>query len=176
MLQLISELGTVRRQQDGLMVVHVWKCHQGRCWCGVCAAGPRTLPGPHTDKKQLPAPTCVAMPTGQVLVWHLRIMMQPSVMRGAVAKPNSSAPSSAATVMSRPVRIWPSACSTTHRTQNNTTRNTTRNTTQHSQNKYRYKAWRSDRVRWGCQPSEKSVHNLGCNRRTENPHSTVSHS
>ena len=29
---------------------------------------------------------------------------------GAVAKPNSSAPSSAATAMSRPVFIWPSAC------------------------------------------------------------------
>jgi hypothetical protein len=56
-------------------------------------------------------PTCVAMPTGHVLVWHLRIMIQPSVMRGAVANPNSSAPSSAATVMSRPVRICPSACS-----------------------------------------------------------------
>jgi hypothetical protein len=38
-------------------------------------------------------------------------MMQPRVMSGAVAKPNSSAPSSAATAMSRPVRIWPSACS-----------------------------------------------------------------
>lgn len=37
-------------------------------------------------------------------------MMQPSVMSGAVEKPNSSAPSSAATAMSRPVRIWPSAC------------------------------------------------------------------
>ena len=58
------------------------------------------------------AQTWVAMPTGQVLVWHLRIMMQPMVMSGAVAKPNSSAPSSAATARSRPVRIWPSACST----------------------------------------------------------------
>ena len=28
---------------------------------------------------------CVAMPTGQVLVWHLRIMMQPMVISGAVA-------------------------------------------------------------------------------------------
>mgnify|MGYP001807050435 CR=1 FL=1 len=54
--------------------------------------------------------TCVAMPTGHVLVWHLRIMMQPRVIRGAVANPNSSAPNSAATVMSRPVRICPSAC------------------------------------------------------------------
>jgi hypothetical protein len=49
------------------------------------------------------------MPTGQVLVWHLRIMMQPMAMSGAVANPNSSAPSSAATAMSRPVFIWPSA-------------------------------------------------------------------
>jgi hypothetical protein len=36
------------------------------------------------------------MPTGQVFRWHLRIMMQPLTMSGAVAKPNSSAPSSAA--------------------------------------------------------------------------------
>jgi len=54
--------------------------------------------------------TWVATPTGHVFVWHFRIMMQPSVMSGAVAKPNSSAPSSAATAMSRPVRICPSAC------------------------------------------------------------------
>ena len=33
------------------------------------------------------------MPTGHVLRWHLRIMMQPSTTSGAVAKPNSSAPS-----------------------------------------------------------------------------------
>ena len=37
----------------------------------------------------------VATPTGQVLRWHLRIMMQPAAISGAVAKPNSSAPSSA---------------------------------------------------------------------------------
>ena len=41
---------------------------------------------------------------GHWLVWHLRIMMQPSVMSGAVEKPNSSAPSSAAMATSRPVR------------------------------------------------------------------------
>src|SRR5260370_460786 len=29
----------------------------------------------------------VATPTGQVLRWHLRIMMQPAAIRGAVAKP-----------------------------------------------------------------------------------------
>mmetsp|Transcript_15753 Transcript_15753/g.50787 ORF Transcript_15753/g.50787 Transcript_15753/m.50787 type:complete len:292 (+) Transcript_15753:1056-1931(+) len=56
--------------------------------------------------------SCVAMPTGQVLRWHLRIMMQPSAISGVVAKPNSSAPSSAAIVTSRPVLSWPSDCST----------------------------------------------------------------
>ena len=53
---------------------------------------------------------CVATPTGQVFRWHLRIMMQPSTTSGAVAKPNSSAPSSAPMTTSRPVFIWPSAC------------------------------------------------------------------
>ena len=38
----------------------------------------------------------VATPTGQVLRWQTRIIMQPSATSGAVAKPNSSAPSSAA--------------------------------------------------------------------------------
>ena len=37
-------------------------------------------------------------------------MMQPMVISGAVENPNSSAPSSAATAMSLPVRICPSAC------------------------------------------------------------------
>ena len=54
--------------------------------------------------------SCVAMPTGQVLRWHLRIMMQPSTTSGAVANPNSSAPRSAPITTSRPVFIWPSAC------------------------------------------------------------------
>ena len=40
--------------------------------------------------------SCVAMPTGQVFRWQTRIMMQPETTSGAVAKPNSSAPSSAA--------------------------------------------------------------------------------
>ncbi len=40
--------------------------------------------------------SCVAMPAGQVFRWHTRIMMQPVATSGAVAKPNSSAPSSAA--------------------------------------------------------------------------------
>ena len=39
---------------------------------------------------------CVATPTGQVSRWQTRIMMQPLTTSGAVAKPYSSAPSSAA--------------------------------------------------------------------------------
>ena len=54
--------------------------------------------------------SCVAIPTGQVFRWHLRIMMQPMATSGAVAKPNSSAPSSAAMVTSRPVCSLPSVC------------------------------------------------------------------
>ena len=38
---------------------------------------------------------CVAMPTGQVLVWHLRIMMQPIVISGAVANLYARSPRSA---------------------------------------------------------------------------------
>ena len=54
--------------------------------------------------------SCVATPTGQVLRWHLRIMMQPAAISGAVEKPNSSAPSSAPITTSRPVRMPPSTC------------------------------------------------------------------
>ena len=54
--------------------------------------------------------SCVAMPTEQVLRWHLRIMMQPIAISGVVAKPNSSAPSSAAITTSRPVCSLPSVC------------------------------------------------------------------
>ena len=50
------------------------------------------------------------MPTEQVLRWHLRIMMQPMAISGVVAKPNSSAPSSAAITTSRPVCSLPSVC------------------------------------------------------------------
>ena len=50
------------------------------------------------------------MPTEQVFRWHLRIMMQPMVISGMVAKPNSSAPSSAAITTSRPVCSLPSVC------------------------------------------------------------------
>ena len=56
--------------------------------------------------------SCVAMPTGQVFRWQTRIMMQPITTSGAVAKPNSSAPSSAPITTSRPVFIWPSTCTT----------------------------------------------------------------
>src|SRR5690625_229677 len=52
----------------------------------------------------------VAMPTGQISRWHTRIMMQPSTTKGAVAKPNSSAPNRAAMMTSRPVFNWPSHC------------------------------------------------------------------
>ena len=44
----------------------------------------------------------MATPTGQVFRWQTRIMMQPSATSGAVAKPNSSAPSNAAMTTSRP--------------------------------------------------------------------------
>ena len=54
----------------------------------------------------------VATPTGQVLRWQARIMTQPSTTSGAVAKPNSSAPSSAPMTTSRPVLSWPSTSTT----------------------------------------------------------------
>ena len=57
--------------------------------------------------------SCVAIPTGHVFRWQTRIMMQPIAISGAVEAPISSAPSSAAITTSRPVRIPPSACSTT---------------------------------------------------------------
>ncbi len=55
---------------------------------------------------------CVATPTGHVSRWQTRIITQPDTTSGAVAKPNSSAPSSAAITTSRPVFIWPSVCTT----------------------------------------------------------------
>ena len=64
-------------------------------------------------KRRRSSSSCVAIPTGQVLRWQTRIMMQPSATSGAVEAPTSSAPSSAAITTSRPVRIPPSACSTT---------------------------------------------------------------
>ena len=45
------------------------------------------------------------MPTGHVLRWQTRIITQPDTTSGAVAKPYSSAPSSAAITTSRPVFI-----------------------------------------------------------------------
>ena len=71
-----------------------------------------------TTNSGLPVNRCrssgfwVATPTGQVSRWQTRIMMQPDTTSGAVAKPNSSAPSSAAMTTSRPVFSWPSACTT----------------------------------------------------------------
>ena len=50
---------------------------------------------------------------GQVSRLHTRIMTQPRVTRGAVAKPNSSAPSMQAMATSRPVMSLPSVSSTT---------------------------------------------------------------
>ena len=57
--------------------------------------------------------SCVAIPTGQVFKWHLRIMMQPRAIKGAVEKPISSAPSNAAITTSLPVLNPPSVCRTT---------------------------------------------------------------
>ncbi len=55
----------------------------------------------------------VATPTGQVSLWQARISTQPTLTSGAVAKPNSSAPSSAAMMTSLPVFSWPSTWTTT---------------------------------------------------------------
>ena len=55
----------------------------------------------------------MAIPTGQVFRWQTRIITQPAATSGAVEKPNSSAPMSAATSTSRPVRRPPSTCSVT---------------------------------------------------------------
>ena len=66
--------------------------------------------------------SCVAIPTGQVFRWHLRIMRQPAAMSGAVEKPNSSAPSSAPMMTSRPVFRPPSTCRRTRERSPLTTR------------------------------------------------------
>ena len=57
--------------------------------------------------------SCVQTPTGQVLEWHCRTMMQPIATRLAVPMPNSSAPSIAAITTSRPVLMPPSVRSRT---------------------------------------------------------------
>ena len=54
--------------------------------------------------------SCVAIPTGHVFRWQARIITQPVAISGAVAKPISSAPSSAAMTTSRPVFSCPSVC------------------------------------------------------------------
>lgn len=46
----------------------------------------------------------MATPTGQVLRWHLRIIVQPKTIKGAVLNPISSAPNKAATTTSKPKR------------------------------------------------------------------------
>ena len=50
----------------------------------------------------------MATPTGQVSRLHTLIITQPIEISGPVAKPNSSAPKSAATATSRPVKSLPS--------------------------------------------------------------------
>jgi hypothetical protein len=59
------------------------------------------------------ASSCVQTPTGQVLEWHWRTMMQPMATRLSVPMPNSSAPRMAAMTMSRPVFRPPSVRSFT---------------------------------------------------------------
>lgn len=44
------------------------------------------------------------MPTGQVFKWHFRIIVHPRTIKGAVEKPNSSAPRMAATTTSNPAQ------------------------------------------------------------------------
>ena len=59
-------------------------------------------------KRFLSSGFCVATPTGQVSRLQTRIITHPMVISGAVAKPNSSAPSSAAIATSRPLISFPS--------------------------------------------------------------------
>ena len=56
---------------------------------------------------------CVAIPTGHVSRWHVRTMRHPSARSAAVPNEYSSAPSSAATITSRPVFSPPSTRSRT---------------------------------------------------------------
>ena len=55
----------------------------------------------------------VQIPTGQVLEWHWRTIMQPIATREVVPIPNSSAPIMAAITTSRPVFIPPSVLKVT---------------------------------------------------------------
>ena len=61
-------------------------------------------------KRRRSSGSCVAIPTGHVFRWQARIITQPVATSGAVEKPISSAPSSAAMTTSRPVFSWPSVC------------------------------------------------------------------
>ena len=64
-------------------------------------------------KRFLSSGFCVATPNGQVSRLHTRIIAQPKVTSGAVAKPYSSAPKIAAIATSRPVISLPSVSITT---------------------------------------------------------------
>ena len=64
-------------------------------------------------KRQRSLSFWVAMPTGQVSLEQTRIIIQPMVTRGAVAKPYSSAPRRAAMATSRPLMSLPSVSRTT---------------------------------------------------------------
>ena len=57
--------------------------------------------------------SCTHTPTGHVLEWHWRTMMQPIATRLSVPMPNSSAPRIAAMTISRPVLRPPSVRSFT---------------------------------------------------------------
>ena len=65
------------------------------------------------QKRHLSSGFCVAIPTGQVSRLQTLIMTQPIVTSGAVAKPNSSAPSMQAMATSRPLMSLPSVSSRT---------------------------------------------------------------
>ena len=64
-------------------------------------------------KRFLSLSSWVATPTGQVFMWHLRIITQPKTIRALVANPNSSAPSKAWIIISWPVLSCPSTCNFT---------------------------------------------------------------
>ena len=81
-----------------------------RSFLGHEAAGSASTCSGRPAKRLRSSGSCVAMPTGQVFRWQTRIRMQPSATSGAVEKPNSSAPSSAAITTSRPVLRPPSVC------------------------------------------------------------------
>ena len=60
------------------------------------ASGSRPRARASRAKRARSSGSWVAIPTGQVFRWQTRIMMQPIAISGAVEKPHSSAPSSAA--------------------------------------------------------------------------------